>query len=151
MTYPPPDPYAKDPNMGDPSPYGGQPAAGQPAGGPQQPPYGAPMYPTAPQYSGDPQYGAPQYGAPMFMTPSQNNLGVWAMWLGIVGLICCGPAGIAAIVMGNKSKQANSQGLANNPGQAQAGLILGWIAIALWAVGLVIGISTGSFTASFES
>jgi hypothetical protein len=57
--------------------------------------------------------------------------------LGIVSLFCCGLlTGIVAIVLGlNGKKVAAQNGIGG--GQAQAGIILGAIGTALWAIYLV--------------
>jgi len=61
---------------------------------------------------------------------------------GILGLLVCAILGIFAIVQGKKAKAVLQPG---DPGygSAQAGTILGWIAIALWALGIIIGLATG--------
>jgi hypothetical protein len=56
---------------------------------------------------------------------------------GIIGLLCCGLLGIVAIVTG---KQATTEAAAAGypqPGNAKAGIILGWIAIALMILGIL--------------
>ncbi len=58
--------------------------------------------------------------------------------LGIVGLLCCAPCGIVAIVL---AKQAQNAG--NTSGKAKAGFILGIIAVVLWAIGIIINLATG--------
>jgi hypothetical protein len=57
---------------------------------------------------------------------------------GIIGLLCCGLLGIVAIVTG---KQATTEAAAAGfpqPGNAKAGIILGWIAIGLMIVGVIV-------------
>lgn len=69
------------------------------------------------------------------MNPSEvkNSLGVWALVLGIISIVCSLGllAGIPAMILGKKSKQAAAQGLANNGGLGQAGFILGLIGTIL--------------------
>lgn len=74
--------------------------------------------------------------------------------LGILGLICCAPLGIAAWVMGNRELQAIDAGLRNpdNRGTANAGRIIGIIATVLLVLGLaffilslVLGFSITAF------
>lgn len=94
---------------------------------------------TPPGGFGPPSYGyGGYYGGP---SSEKNNLGVWALVLGILGL-CCGPIGIGGIVLGNLSQKAAAAGLATNGSIGRAGFILGVIAVALWIVGL-IGVGTG--------
>ena len=73
------------------------------------------------------------------------------MILGIVGLVCCTPVGIAAYIMGNnalKEIQA-SNGQLGGEGMAKAGKICGIIAIVLLVISIVMTIilmATGAFT-----
>ena len=56
---------------------------------------------------------------------------------GIIGILCCQILGIVAIITG---KQATAEAAAAGfppPSNAKTGVILGWIALALMAVGLV--------------
>lgn len=77
-----------------------------------------------------PGYYGGQPGGPMFGGTEKNNLGVWALVLGILGLVCCGIfTAIPAVILGNKSKEAAAQGQATNGGLGQAGVVLGWIGI----------------------
>ncbi len=59
--------------------------------------------------------------------------------LGILGVICCVPFGIAAWVMGNRELEAIDAGRRNpeNRGSANAGKILGIVSVALWVIGAV--------------
>ncbi|QPL04501.1 MULTISPECIES: DUF4190 domain-containing protein [Actinomyces] len=94
------------------------------------------QYPTGqptPQY---PQgQGAPT-GQPMGYVGQQstekNNLGAWALGLGIAALACCGLfTGIPAIILGIMGVQAANQGRASNKGLAIAGIVLGVLSI-IW-------------------
>ena len=102
--------------------------------------------PAAPQYGQQaPQYGQPvgDYGAPGAYNQQgygpgypSNNLGGWALGLSIGAFfLSCLPLSIAAIVLGSKAKRAVSEGRANNGGMASAGIILGWVGIA---VGIIV-------------
>jgi putative exporter of polyketide antibiotics len=84
-----------------------------------------------------PQYGAPvppQGGVPQ----KTNSKAIWALVLGILGLVCCGFfAGIPAIILGNMAKKEIDAGQGTGRGMAQAGFILGIIAVAigiLWVI-----------------
>ncbi|MGW6131640.1 DUF4190 domain-containing protein [Cellulomonas sp. NPDC055163] len=116
-------------------PYPAQPYAGQPY--PAQP-YPAQPYPAQP-YPGQPYPGQPY--APAYVYP-KNQLGVWSLVLGIVGIVvgCVFVTGIPAVILGNNAKRAVAAGEANNLGTAQAGIVLGWISIALGvvAIGFVV-------------
>lgn len=126
------------PYSGDPNPYGPQSSGDQPGWGGQQPygqqPYGQPGYGQQPY--GQPGYGQyPGYGYPA--STAKNSLGTWALVTGILGL-CCGFAGIVAIVLGKQSQEAAARGEATNGGVGRAGYILGIVAVALWALSLVL-------------
>src|SRR5690606_23224434 len=78
-------------------------------------------------------YGGPT-GGPMFPSTEKNSLGVWALVLGILGLVCCGIcSAIPAVLVGNKSKEVAVRGLANNGGRGRAGVVRGSIGIVLSA------------------
>ena len=131
----PQNPYAQPPAAPQ---YGRQPTAGQPYGQQpyqdpyaQQPPYGAPTYPTA-------GYPQPQ--------GQQNTLGLVSMILGIasIPLACCLflgiPVGIAGVVTGYLGRQKAAQGLANNDGQAKAGLICGAVGAGLGILVIILNV-----------
>jgi hypothetical protein len=61
--------------------------------------------------------------------------GTTPLVLGILSLVVCGPLGIAAIITGNNVLRDNPDN-----GSARAGVVCGWIATGLMAVGLLIGI-----------
>jgi hypothetical protein len=142
LSYPPPPQDPNDPNQPPPDASVPPVPPAPPAYGTPPPPpaYGTP--PPAAPYGAPPAYGAPQYGAAPYGAPvsSTNQKGLWAMILGIVGLLCCGLAAIAALVLGIQAKNeiAASGGAQTNAGQAQAGYILGIIGCALWVVGIVV-------------
>lgn len=163
----PAEPYGATPTTGapqypgaapQPTAYPGTqpPAAEQYPSAPQYPAAATPAYPAAPQYGSAPQqYGAPGYGTPYPYTAyayPKNNLGVWALALGIASLVLCGFfSGIPAIIVGNKAKKAALAGEADNAGMATAGIVTGWIGTALSALGvlfyvvaIVIAIATSS-------
>lgn len=86
----------------------------------------------------------PNSGVPMGtpgVNPSEakNSLGVWALVLGILSLVCCGLlAGIPAIILGKKSKDAGAQGLATNGNLGNVGFILGIIGSILTTIAVVL-------------
>ena len=63
--------------------------------------------------------------------------------LGILSIICCGPVGIAAWVMGNNELRAIEEGRrpAEHRGTANAGRICGIVGVALTALGLILTVS----------
>lgn len=90
-----------------------------------------------PEISPQPVPLPPQAYGP-FPYEQKNSLGVWALVLGIVSLLCCGLfTGIPAIFVGRSSERAQAEGLANNGNLGRVGWILGIIGSALWL--LIIG------------
>jgi len=91
----------------------------------------------------------PPLGAAMGNT-TKNSLGTWALVLGIVSIVCCGPlAGIPAIILGTMSKKAQQEGAATNGNLGNIGFILGIISIAfavIYAVLYAVGIATINFS-----
>lgn len=84
---------------------------------------------------------------------SKNSLGVWALVLGILSILCCGfLAGIPAVILGNMSKKAQAEGLSNNGNLGNVGMILGYIGIALSLIGIALqaaGILTFNYSGYF--
>jgi hypothetical protein len=140
---PPPAPWAA-PGQGPPpapapSPYGPPPQYGAP------PAPGAPPNPFAPPPPGGPyappgpygQYPPPQYPPPYpgsgYRPASTNGLAITALVLGIVGWAFCGIGSILAIIFGfvARGQIRSSQGRQGGDGLAQAGIILGFVGLAL--------------------
>jgi Domain of unknown function (DUF4190) len=119
---------------------------------PAEPDPNAPQGQPASSEEPDAPYGQPgataEYGPPgvpataqygYAQSPPKNDLAVWSLVTGILSFVFC-PflLGIAAIITGIMSRKAADQGLANNRGMGTAGLILGWINVALVLVGVVL-------------
>jgi hypothetical protein len=86
---------------------------------------------------GQPGAPATQYG--YAAAPPKNDLGVWSLVTGILSFVFCPLVlGIVAIVTGTKSRKAADEGLANNRAMGTAGLVLGWINVALVLIGIVL-------------
>jgi len=68
--------------------------------------------------------------------------GTLVLVLGILGLVVCGPLGIAAWIMGNNDLREINAGSMDPEGRSltNAGRICGMIATILLALGLVVGI-----------
>jgi hypothetical protein len=148
--------------------YGAPTAYGTTPQQPGYPAYGAPTaYWTTPQQPGYPAYGAPTaYGSPTgygYAQPGyygpmagtqRNDLGVWALILGILSLVSFSIlTGIPAIILGNMSKAAARRGEANNPGLGTAGVVMGWISVAFIGLGVLffVGIMVIGIAASTTS
>lgn len=88
--------------------------------------YGQPAAPAAPQYGYTP-------------SPPKNDLAVWSLITGILSYVMCPILlGVAAIITGTMARRAADEGLADNRGMATAGVILGWVNIALSVLGIVL-------------
>jgi hypothetical protein len=114
-----------------------------PPGGENQPPP-----PPPPGYGGAPAYGQPAYGP-----QKSNGKAVWALVLGILGLICCGfIAGIPAIILGKQAQNEidASGGAQGGRGMATAGFVLGIIACALGVLGVILA-ATGALNFDFST
>lgn len=127
----PPPPYGDQPGQQPPGqqPPGQQPPGyGQPPPGQQPPGYGQPP----------PAYGQGGYGE-----PKTNGLAIASLILSILG-ICCGIGAIAGIVLGfvARSQINNSGGTQKGEGLAMAGIIIGFVMIAL---NIILAL-TGNFT-----
>lgn len=98
-------------------------------------------------------YGPGGPGGYGYSQPQQNQKALWSMILGILGLVCCGIfAAVPALILGNNAKKeiAASGGAQTGEGLAKAGVILGWIGIALSLLSLVL-FATGAFTFNFDT
>ncbi len=137
---PPPedDPFARPPEGTTPPP----PAPATPP--PPPPGYAVPP----PAYAAPPPgYGTPQPGYGAYAAP-ENGQGTTALVTGVLGLLCCGLLSIVAIVTGRRGVALADAGRANNRGTAQAGMILGWIGVALWLFGIVVAIIVSATSSS---
>lgn len=88
-----------------------------------------------------------------YAQPKTNKKAVWSLVTGILGLICCGlVGGIPALILGNMAKKeiAASGGAETGAGMAQAGFVLGIIAIVLSVLGL-IAFATGMLPSTTTS
>ena len=90
----------------------------------------------APPPPPDPSGG---YGYGGYAAPRTNQKAIWSLVTGILGLVCCAPAGIVALVLGNGAKKeiAASNGMETGSGMAQAGVVLGIVAIVLFVFGII--------------
>jgi hypothetical protein len=112
-----------------------QPPPPPPGGYGQQPPGGGyGQQPPPPPPGGG--YGQQPYGAP---APGGNNKkATWALVTGIVGLLCCGPLGIVAIILGRGAEQEIRVTGEGGAGMAKAGLILGIVALAFLVLQIIL-------------
>ena len=130
----------------------------------QQPPPGGDQNPDD-QTSGLPSYGSSEasggypppppgggydapggYGAPQ----GNNTKALWSMITGILGVICCGPLAIVALVLANISRKEIAQTGQGGSGMATAGWWLGIIGIVLWVISFLL-YATGVLTFDFNT
>ena len=124
----PSDPNASQPQPSQPD-APAQPAAPQYTGGPAQP--------APPQYAGAPaQPAAPQYAANP--APPTNTLSVISMISSIVGVFTFGVLSILGVILGHVGLNQIKRTGEGGRGFALTGLIVGYVAIALYVIGLLI-------------
>ena len=71
-----------------------------------------------------------------------DNRAMWALVCGILGIICCAPLAVVAIVLGNNVKRDYGAGA---PSNANIGVILGWVGVGLWVLALAISLIIVAF------
>lgn len=81
-------------------------------------------------------YGQPGYGAPA--PGSTNKKATWALVTGILGVLCCGPLGIVAIILGRNAEQEIRVSGEGGAGMAKAGFILGIVALAFLVLQIIL-------------
>jgi hypothetical protein len=94
--------------------------------------YPPPQYPP-PQYP--PQY--PQYPPPAPSTSTAAVISLIASILGIIGFLPI-IGSLIGVIAGNSAKSdiRNRPGQVTGDGLAQAGVVIGWIGLALWGLGI---------------
>lgn len=95
-----------------------------------------------------PQYGQQPYGAPA--PQATNKKAIWSLVTGILGVLCCGILSVIAIILGNSAKREIAQTREAGAGLATAGVVLGWIGIALLMLNLIL-ILTGNSYFDFDA
>lgn len=78
-------------------------------------------------------------GVPVATTSSSDTMSVWALVLSAVGLVVCLPIAIVGLVMGHVAR-ARLRAAGSAPGGgglATAAIVVGWIAVALWVLGVI--------------
>ena len=139
------------PASGAPGSYAAQPPAYEsaPAYGATPPAYGAtpPAYGAAPAYSSAPGYAAP-YGA--YAPVKTNTLAVISMIASIVGFIWILPfiGSLAGVIMGHISLRQIAANGEKGRGMALAGVIVGYVGLALFVIGVIAFIAFFAFAAS---
>ena len=144
------DPYGQQAYGQQADPYGqqayGQQADpyGQQAYGQQADPYGQQTYGQDAYNNNYNNYDSTTYNQPADNGEDKSGLAVLTLVLGILSLVCCQPAGIAAIIIFfvNKDKYPESKKT-----MAKIGMILSFVSIGLALIGFIISMATGAFAA----
>ena len=110
-------------------------------------------YPPPPPPPGGGGYGAPPpiaggpYGAGGQGYPVDHPRGMTVLILGILSIVCCGPLGIVAWVMGNTAlREIDAQpGRYGNRQLVQIGRILGIVGAVLFLLGVLWFVFLGGF------
>jgi hypothetical protein len=139
---------------GSPPPGGGY-GAPPPGGGYGGPPpgggYGGP--PPGGGYGSAPPPPPGGYGPGGYGAPQTDQKAVWALVLGILGVVCCGFfTGIPALILGKSSQKSidASGGRLTGRGMATAGFVLGIISIVFGLIGLAL-LLTGNINYNFST
>lgn len=87
--------------------------------------------------------------------PVSNKKATWSLVLGILGIVCCGFfTAIPAIVVGHQAKQEIAATGQTGEGSATAGVILGWIGVALtivWIIAWIVIFAAGDAHHIFDN
>jgi len=100
-----------------------------------------PPDPNAPQQPVAPQQPAPQYAAPQYTAaPARptNTMSIISMIASIVGIFTFGVLCILGIILGHISLSQIKRTGENVRGMSITGLIVGYIGIAGWIIGLLL-------------
>ncbi|HEX5094606.1 MAG TPA: DUF4190 domain-containing protein [Acidimicrobiia bacterium] len=106
----------------------------------QQPPTAPPPSAAPPWAAQQPGWGPPPYDAGSYSGPPSNNgFAIASLVAGCAQLIFCGIGAILAIVFGHvaRGQIKRSNGTQTGRGLATAGLVLGYIGLALTVLGVV--------------
>ena len=137
------DPYGQQAYGQQADPYGQQ-AYGQQADPYGQQTYGQDAYGQDAYNNNYNNYDSTTYNQPADNGEDKSGLAVLTLVLGILSLVCCQPAGIAAIIIFfvNKDKYPESKKT-----MAKIGMILSFVSIGLALIGFIISMATGAFAA----
>jgi Domain of unknown function (DUF4190) len=81
-------------------------------------------------------------GGPLSYGPTNNQKAIVALVTGIVGLLCCGPLGLVAIIFGVLARKEidAAGGMQKGSGMALGGILLGIISLAWMVVAVALGL-----------
>jgi hypothetical protein len=138
----PPQQYLPPQYGGQPPQYGAQPSqygAQPPQYGAQPPQYGAPNpYGQQPQWGQQPSQWGP-YGYPP-VSRSTNAMAIASLVLGILWIWWIGS--VLALIFGYIAKSQIKERNENGGGLATAGIVLGWIGVAIFVIAVIAGVAS---------
>ncbi|MBE1532352.1 DUF4190 domain-containing protein [Actinomadura algeriensis] len=101
-----------------------------------QPPYDPYGYgsqdPYAQSYQPQPAVQHHHYGGPS--APPTNGMATASMVCGLIGIVFCGFTAILAIIFGHVAQSQIRRTREGGSGMATAGLVMGYIVTAIWAL-----------------
>jgi len=112
--------------------------------------WGAPGTWGAPGNSAPPAAPAPPAAEPdpfappdLYAPPRTNGFAVASLVLSLVGWLPCGVGSVLAVIFGfiARDQIKRSQGREHGSGMATAGIVIGFVAIALWLLFFIIGLA----------
>ena len=95
-------------------------------------------------YSAPPPPGSFEGGAYGAVPQGNNKKAIWALVLGILGVICCQLLAIPALILGRSAQAEIAAGNGTGAGLAKAGFILGIIGIVLLVLSVLL-VATGNY------
>jgi hypothetical protein len=112
----------------------------------------APAAPAGPWGATPPPAAPYAYGAPAYQTRSTNGLAIASLVCGLASFLTCVSA-IAAVVLGHMARKQirESGGTQQGEGMALAGLIIGYLFIALFVVYIVFVVVLASSGEDFDN
>ncbi|MFI5840707.1 DUF4190 domain-containing protein [Catenuloplanes sp. NPDC051500] len=89
------------------------------------------------------------YPPPMPPRRPTNSMAIVALVLGIAALFSCQLLGIGAIICGNRARAEIRVSGEDGDGMAVAGLVIGWVSLALVALSLLVAAAYFVFVGLF--
>lgn len=133
-----------DPRYGESEFYGPQPVTPPqpPPSGPYPQPYGQLQPYQSQRYQPQPMYSQPlPYGYAPYPQQEQG-MAIASLVCSLVGIFLCIPS-ILGIVFGHIAYSKAKRGEASGQGMAQAGMIIGYVIVALWTIPFLIWLVFG--------
>lgn len=114
--------------------------------------WGAPPGPGIPPAPGAAYPGAPGYPGMAPAGPKNNGLAVGSMVVSIISILCIQPIGVVGAIMGHVAlgQIKKSEGTQGGRGMAIAGIVIGWIAFALFLLILALVLAGDGFDFTVE-